>query len=65
MIMRALLFLGTFELTRDGTPVTRFHSDKVRALMAYLATEADRSHPRATLAALLWPEQAEQAALRV
>src|SRR5215213_9242180 len=64
MTTLALTFLGAFQVERDGVPVTRFHSDKVRALLAYLATEADRPHARATLAALLWPEQADAAALR-
>ena len=64
MTTRALTFLGSFDLTRDGVPVTRFHSDKVRALLAYLATEFDRPHARAALAALLWPDQTEAAALR-
>jgi predicted ATPase/DNA-binding SARP family transcriptional activator len=64
MTTRVLSFLGAFHVIRDGAPVTRFHSDKVRALLAYLATEADRPHARAALAALLWPEQANSAALR-
>lgn len=64
MTTRALSLLGAFELTRDDAPVSRFHSDKVRALLAYLATESDRPHARASLAALLWPEQADAAALR-
>lgn len=64
MIRRVLSLFGTFALTRGDVPVTRFHSDKVRALLAYLVTESNRSHARATLAALLWPEKSEQAALR-
>ncbi len=64
MTVLELRFLGTFEVTHDGVPITRFRSDKVRALLAYLATEADRPHTRATLAALLWPDQGDAAALR-
>src|SRR5215831_1827861 len=64
MTTRTLTFLGTFQVERDGVPVTRFHTDKVRALLAYLATESGRPHARAALAALLWPEQADAAALR-
>lgn len=64
MITRALRLLGTFELDCAGAPVTRFHSDKVRALLAYLAAESNRSHARPLLAALLWPEQPDQLALR-
>src|SRR5262245_34320650 len=59
-----LTLLGTLHVARGGLTVGHFHSDKVRALLAYLATEADRPHARASLAALLWPEQSNAAALR-
>jgi len=36
--------------------VTGFKSDKVRALLTYLAVEADQPHRREALAGLLWPE---------
>ncbi len=56
--------LGTFAVqAADGSPV-RFRSDKVRALLAYLAAEAAQPHTRASLAALLWPEQSDELALR-
>lgn len=48
-------FLGTYQVSADAIPVTDFHSDKARALLAYLVLEP-REHARATLAALLWPE---------
>src|SRR3954452_23618030 len=64
MSILVLSFLRTFDVTRDGVPVSRFRSDKVRALLAYLTTTADRPHTRAELAALLWPEQGDEAALR-
>lgn len=54
--------LGPFDVLLDGTPATGFHSDKVRALLAYAAVEADRPHRREALAALLWPDQPESAA---
>jgi predicted ATPase/DNA-binding SARP family transcriptional activator len=60
----SLRLLGTFQVLRDGAPVTRFRGDKVRALLAYLASEADRPHARAALAALFWPEQGDDLALR-
>jgi DNA-binding SARP family transcriptional activator len=50
----ALAFLGQFQVMQQGQPVTRFESDKVRALLAYLAVEAG-VHSRNTLAELLWP----------
>ena len=56
-------FLGGFQVTLDGVPVTNFESNKVRALLAYLATEAQRLHRRESLAALLWPDWPDSAAL--
>jgi len=54
-----LELLGTFRLTASGLHVTRFATDKVRALLAYLAVEADRPHQRVALATLLWSEQSD------
>jgi DNA-binding SARP family transcriptional activator len=62
MARLAMSLLGTFEVTLDGVPVTAFGYDKVRALLAYLAVEADRPHRRYTLTSLLWPEQPERQA---
>jgi DNA-binding SARP family transcriptional activator len=67
----SLSLLGPFEAKLDGTLVTGFESNKVRALLAYLAVEAHR-HPeghrgrpqrRETLAGLLWPDLTDSAAL--
>ncbi|MFN2108820.1 MAG: ATP-binding protein, partial [Anaerolineae bacterium] len=58
----SLLLLGAFQATLDGEPITAFRSAKVRALLAYLAVEADRPHRRETLAALLWPEEPDAVA---
>ena len=60
----ALFLLGPFQVKLDGEPVAAFESDKVRALLAYLAVEADRPHRRERLAGLLWPERPEQDARR-
>src|ERR1044072_8755691 len=57
-----LALLGPPLITLDRRPATGFDYDKVRALLAYLAVEADRPHRRAALAGLLWPDQPEQAA---
>ncbi|MGC9357808.1 MAG: AfsR/SARP family transcriptional regulator, partial [Anaerolineae bacterium] len=53
---------GAFEVTLAGEPVTGFASDKVRALLAYLAVEADRPHRREALTGLLWPRYSESSA---
>ena len=58
----AISLLGPFEVTIDGAPVTTFAYAKVRALLAYLAVESERPHPRAELATLLWPDQPERTA---
>ncbi|MBI5564789.1 MAG: AAA family ATPase [Chloroflexi bacterium] len=52
----SLSFLGGFEVALDGEPITAFGTDKVRALLAYLAIESARPHRRTELAALLWPD---------
>ncbi len=56
MARLSLSLLGAFQATLDGQPVVGFESNKVRALLIYLAVEADRPHPREVLAGLLWPE---------
>jgi len=58
----SLTLLGAFQTTLGGDPVTAFESDKVRALLAYLAIESDHSHRRKTLVGLLWPERSERSA---
>jgi predicted ATPase/class 3 adenylate cyclase/DNA-binding SARP family transcriptional activator len=62
--------LGPFEVKLDGKPVTSFDSNKVRALLAYLAVETGRHpgghlrrlHRREVLAGLLWPDWPERSA---
>ena len=50
-----LSFLGSFEARLGQERITAFKSNKVRALLAYLAVEADHPHRRESLAELLWP----------
>lgn len=54
--------LGNFAITHAGNPVSGFRSEKVRALLAYLAAGQDRTHSRDGLATLLWGEYDERAA---
>jgi WD40 repeat protein/DNA-binding SARP family transcriptional activator len=58
----SLSLLGPFQVTLAGEPVMSFESDKVRALLAYLAVEARRQHRRESLAGLLWPDWPDRAA---
>lgn len=55
--------LGPIQVTLDGQPITRFKSNKVRALLTYLVVEADKPHRRETLAGLFWPDWPEREAL--
>ena len=58
----SLSLLGPPEFRLDGHLITDFHSDKVRALLVYLAVEAGGmrpgpvAHRRESLAGLLWPD---------
>ncbi|MGD9316396.1 MAG: BTAD domain-containing putative transcriptional regulator, partial [Anaerolineae bacterium] len=52
---------GPLQVTLDGEAVG-FESDKVRALLAYLAVESEGPHRREKLAGLLWADWPEQSA---
>jgi DNA-binding SARP family transcriptional activator/predicted ATPase len=60
----ALTLFGPFEARFNDQPFTGFATDKVRALLAYLAIESGQAHRRDTLAALLWPDYPHETALR-
>jgi WD40 repeat protein/DNA-binding SARP family transcriptional activator len=60
-----LTLFGGFHVTVQGKPVTNFESNRVRALLAYLAVEArggSAPHDRSQLAGLLWPDHPEEVA---
>jgi predicted ATPase/DNA-binding SARP family transcriptional activator len=63
MARLSIHLLGQLQISMDGEVVTGFESDKVRALLVYLAVEAGRLHRREALAELLWPERPEGSAL--
>jgi DNA-binding SARP family transcriptional activator len=58
----SLSLLGGFLAEWDGGRAVTFESNKVRALLAYLAVEAGRPHQRSALAGLLWPDHPEELA---
>ncbi len=62
MAALSLSFLGPFLVQLGNQPLTQFESDKVRALLAYLAVESGKPHRRSALAGLLWPDSTESAA---
>jgi len=68
MARLSLYLLGPFSATLDGELVTGFLSNKVRALLVYLAAEMGArpprtvARPRESLTGLLWPDQLERSA---
>lgn len=59
----SLCFLGPVRILRDAELLTGFKSNKVRALLVYLAMEPGRPHAREVLAGLLWPDVPDRVAL--
>ena len=59
MSQLCIRLLGPFEATLNGELITGFHSDKARALLAYLCVEVQIAHRREKLVGLLWPDYPE------
>lgn len=62
MSQLSVRLLGPFTAELDGIYLREFRSNKVRALLVYLAVEWQRPWPRTTLANLLWPDLSERSA---
>ena len=62
MARLSIRLLGPFTAEMEGFYLSGFRSNKVRALLAYLAVEWRRPWTRATLAGLLWPDLPETSA---
>ncbi len=56
--------LGGFDARLDGRQIAGFESQKVRALLAYLALQRDRGVSRERAASLLWAEKSDESARR-
>jgi DNA-binding SARP family transcriptional activator len=60
MARLSIYLLGTFQVRLKDQFVTHIlRTEKERLLLAYLAIEQGRSHPRATLAQIFWPDRSE------
>ena len=56
----SLSLLGSFQCRVNGNDVSAdFRTKKERALLAYLATESKRQHPRDVLGEMFWPGKPE------
>src|SRR5512140_709774 len=62
MARLSIKVLGPFQATLNGVPL-RLESNKVRALLIYLAMESGRPHSREVLAEMFWPDQAQRLAM--
>jgi DNA-binding SARP family transcriptional activator len=62
MACLSISLLGPQQILLDGCPLIGLATDKIRALLIYLAVEQDRPHRRSALVGLLWPDTPEAAA---
>ncbi|MCA9948552.1 MAG: protein kinase [Anaerolineales bacterium] len=62
MPILSIRLLGSFQVEMAAKTAVHFTSDKVRALLAYLAAETNQPHRRDKLAGLLWPEAPQKTA---
>ncbi len=64
MSQLTIRLFGGIDVRLDDRQVTAFESHKVKALLAYLLAQPERSFSRQQLAALLWPDKSDAAARR-
>ena len=62
MVHLSLNLFGSFQAFLDGQPILGWKSNKIKALLAYLAVESDQPHTREALAGLLWPDYSNTSA---
>ena len=48
---------GRFQVARDGSPVPEIEALKAQELLSYLLLYRDHTHPRETLAGILWGDK--------
>lgn len=58
----SLLLFGQFQAVLDGQPLSGFRTQKVQALLIYLAADPHTAHRRELLMTLLWPGMPETSA---
>ncbi|HEX6387436.1 MAG TPA: hypothetical protein VF177_22440, partial [Anaerolineae bacterium] len=58
----SLSLLGDFQADLNGEPLIGFRTQKVQALLIYLAAAPHTAHRREQLMTLLWPGMPEQSA---
>jgi DNA-binding SARP family transcriptional activator len=56
MTLLSISLLGAPEFRLGSVPIANIESDKTRALLAYIAMDAELPHRRETLTDLLWPD---------
>ncbi len=63
MSILKFFFLGSFKVQYAGVDITEsLRTRKERAILAYLVMEAQRVHPRETIAEFFWPDRPENQA---